>query len=135
MVHAFACRDIVGFNLVPFIADDEVAIPGDKLFFQPPRGFVVDDGDLQAMCRNLSQFLDFLGFTAIQYGDRILKIRELTKLLLPNAEDGQRRDDKHSLDLLIEEQSPGDRDGYKRFASANWAKLASPSIKRSRSRY
>ena len=53
-VHTFARGNIVRLDLVPFVADDEIGVPSGKLFFHPPRGFVVDDGDLQAMCRNLS---------------------------------------------------------------------------------
>lgn len=31
-VHTLACRDIMGFDLVPFVADDEIGVPGGELF-------------------------------------------------------------------------------------------------------
>ncbi|MPM63258.1 hypothetical protein SDC9_110138 [bioreactor metagenome] len=87
-MHAFARGDVVGFDLVSFIAYDEIGIPHRELFLKPPSGFVVDDRDLKSRCRNLSQILDFLGFTAIHYGQRILEARELAKFLLPDTENG-----------------------------------------------
>ena len=38
----------------------------------------------------------------------VTKVRELAKLFLPDAEDGQWRNDQHSLDFVVEEQSTGD---------------------------
>ena len=67
-VHALARRNVVRFDLVPFVADDDVSGPGSEFVFEPPSRFVVDHRDLKADCRNLSNFLGFSRSDSFDHG-------------------------------------------------------------------
>jgi len=61
----------------------------------------------------------FLFAAALEHGEGVIKGGKLAKLLVPNADDRERRDDQRSFDSSGIVQRTGCGDGYQRFPCAN----------------
>jgi len=84
----------MGLQLVALVRDDEVGLPPGQLRFQPPRGFVVHHQHLERVPVRRLDGLGLLRSRAPEHGERVIKGRELRKLVLPHPQDGEGRDDE-----------------------------------------
>ena len=94
-VHGLAGSDIVGFDLVALVRDNQVGMPCGQSLFQPPCGLIVYDHHLQGGADHVPQGIQLLGAAAGKNRQRIREGSKFLKFLLPYAKDGERGHDHH----------------------------------------
>ena len=112
LMHALALRRPALFQLVALVADDHVRPVHQQLFFHPPCALVINDNHLQAILRKLRELLLLFRKRPGQHCKGEREIRILGKLVLPDAGNGERANDKEPLDSSVKEHPPGDRDTH-----------------------
>ena len=91
--------DVVGLDLVALVADDAVRLPCGQLLLQAPRGFVVHHQYLQGGPVHVADGIGLARAGAGEHGEVVVESGEAFKLVLPHAEDGQRRDHQQAADV------------------------------------
>ena len=91
--------DVVGLDLVPFVADDAVRPPRGQFLLQAPCGFVVHHQYLQGGPVHVADGIGLARAGAGEHGEVVVESGEAFKLVLPHAEDGQRRDHQQAADV------------------------------------
>ena len=94
-VHGLAGSDIVGFDLVALVRDNQVGMPCGQSLFQPPCGLIVYDYHLQGGAVHVPQGIQLLGACAGENRQRIREGSKFLKFLLPYAKDGERGHNQH----------------------------------------
>ena len=94
-VHGLTGGDIVGFDLVALVRDNQVGVPCGQSLFQPPCGLIVYDHHLQGGAGHVPQGIQLLVAAAGQNRQRIREGGKFLKFLLPYAKDGERGHNQH----------------------------------------
>ena len=105
-------------DFVTLVRDDEVGVPRSNLFLQTPRRFVVNYSYLQRRAGHVPERVRFLFAAALEHGESVVEVRILAELLVPHADNRERRDNQNSFDASGVVQRTGDCDGCKGFAGA-----------------
>ena len=108
------------------VGDDEIGIEGQQFIFKPPSRFIIHDNDLKRLHLGFRQLLPLLGTTAREDGDFMGEIGEPCIFLLPHAQDAERSDYQHPLDLARFSECAGDGDADQRFAAAHFEEQGNP---------
>ena len=94
-VHSLTGGDIVGFDLVALVRDNQVGVPCGQSLFQPPCRLIVYDHHLQGGAVHVPQGIQLLGAAAGQNRQRIREGGKFLKFLLPYAKDGEPGHNQH----------------------------------------
>ena len=111
--------DVVGLDLVTLVADDAVRLPCSQLLLQAPRRFIIHHQHLQGGPVHVADGVGLARAAAREHSEVVAEGGEAFKLVLPYAEDGQRRDHQQVLDFSLQPQTADDGDGSQRLAGTH----------------
>ena len=119
-MHSLARRDVVGFDLMPLIADDHVGPPLGQFLLHAPRGFVVDHQYLQALACHVPDCVGLAGRRTLQDGQAVIVSGKLVEFVPPHAEDGKRSHNQEPGNPALLPKLADDPDGCERLARTHF---------------
>ena len=125
-MESLALLAAVLFQFVRLVRYNQVGVICQQFLFETPRRFVIYDHDLQALVLQLVQLLLLLCDSSLENRQRIWEVGKLFKFLLPDAEDGKRRDHKDSVHQPVLVHTSRHGDAHYRFAGAHFHQKRRP---------